>query len=255
MIAIVRQVSPTLANCELTFLSRQPIDIARAREQHESYTQWAAAQGAQVISLQVEPDLPDAVFVEDGAVVVDEVAVLVRMRSPTRQKEIGSIAAALSAYRPLKYLVPPATLDGGDVLRVGRTLYAGVSGRTNRQGISQLREILRPLGYEVREVDVTGCLHLKTGCSYLGRNTVLANPSWVDLSPFAGLEVIEVAATEPWAANCLTIGETMLLPRSFPQTRAILQDRGFRVQELDISELQKAEAGVTCLSIIFDDVV
>jgi dimethylargininase len=208
--------------------------------------------GVRIFSLPSEPEFPDAVFVEDPAVVVDEVAVIPPMGTEVRRQEVDSIATALSSFRPLKFLSYPARLEGGDVMRVGRTLYVGCSRRTNHAGMDQLAQILLPYGYQVCPVDVKGCLHLKTGCSYLGRNTLLVNPSWVDIAPIEGFDVINVPPTEAWAANTLAIEDVILLPTDFPQTRTLLDDRGFHVQTIDISEIMKAEAGLTCMSIIFD---
>jgi dimethylargininase len=249
--AITRGVSPCLGDCALSFLARQEIDITRAIRQHHDYERCLAQLGVRVISLPAEPDLPDATFVEDPAVVVDEVAIINLMGNRLRQKEADSLAAALSPLRPLRFLREPARLEGGDVLRIDRTLYVGASSRTNDAGIKQLGEILSPYGYQVRAVDVRGCLHLKTGCSYLGRDAILANRSWVDVARIEGCAVIDVPPAEPFAANTLLIGDTVLLPRGFPQTRALLEDRGFPVRTIDVSELMKAEAGLTCMSVLF----
>jgi dimethylargininase len=250
--AITRRVSPCLGECELSFVPRQHIDIATATHQHHAYEQRLASLGVRIIALAAEPELPDAVFVEDPAVVVDEVAVLTIMGTARRQPEVASVAAALSAFRPLEYLSEPARLEGGDVLRIERTLYVGASSRTNRAGIEQLAAGLSPYGYHVRAVDVKGCLHLKTGCSYLGRQTIVANRAWVDIMPIGGVEIIDTPAAEPWAANALVIGDVVLLPSSFPLTCTVLERRGFHVQTLEVSELMKAEAGLTCMSILFD---
>jgi dimethylargininase len=250
--ALTRGVSPCLGDCKLSFLPRQQIDIIKATQQHRAYEQRLAGLGVRILSLPVEPELPDAVFVEDPAVVVDEVAVLAVMGTEVRQREVESVATVLSPFRPLTFLSHPARLEGGDVMRVHRTLYVGISSRTNRAGIAQLGELLFPYDYQVRAMEVTRCLHLKTGCSYLGRNTILANRSWVDVTQVEGVDVIDVPPAEPWAANALAIGDVILLPSSFPQTRTLLEDRGFHVQSLDISELMKAEGGLTCMSIIFD---
>jgi dimethylargininase len=250
--AITRQVSPTINQCELSFHARQPIDVKRAIDQHRAYEQLLSELGVRVVPLAAEPDLPDAVFVEDPAVVVDEVAVITRMGAASRRREVKSLAEVLSLYRPLTFLSEPATLDGGDVMRVGRTLFVGASNRTNAAGVAQLRAALEPFGYEVQAVDVKRCLHLKSGCSYVGRNSILVNRTWVDVTPFAGLELIRVPASEPGAANALLIADVVIVPSAFPQTIAMLEARGFMVRAIDVSELQKAEGGVTCKSIIFN---
>lgn len=250
--AITRAVGQCLGDCELSFLSRQEIDVAKAAEQHAAYERRLAEMGVRVHALPAEADLPDCVFVEDPAVVVDELAVMTTMGIASRRGEVKSLARVLSGFRGLEFLRAPASLEGGDVMRVGRTLYAGLSRRTNEEGQRQLAEILSPYDYDVRPVRVTGCLHLKTGCSYLGRGVVLINSEWVDASQLKDFELLEVPSAEPWAANALVIGETVLLPEGFPQTQALIEGRGFRVETLDVSELMKAEAGLTCMSIIFN---
>jgi dimethylargininase len=250
--AIVRAVGPRLGDCQLTHLSRLPINIDKATEEHRAYRECLARLGLRVIELPAEPDLPDAVFVEDTAVVLDEVAVITNPGATSRQPETKSIADALSNYRPLKFIQPPATLEGGDVLRVERVLYLGLTSRTNRQGVDQLRKIVEPYGYCVKAVEVGECLHLKTACTFLGRGMLLANREWINVDAFSEYELIDTPSHEPWAANTLRIGETLLLPSCFPQTRALLEANGYAIRLVDISELQKAEAGLTCLSVIFD---
>lgn len=251
--AITRQVSPSINQCVLSFHERQPIDIKMAIDQHTAYEQLLSELGVRVVRLAVEPDLPDAVFVEDPAVVVDEVAVISRMGATTRRPEARSLGAALSPYRPLKFLSEPATLDGGDVMRVGRTLYVGVSARTNREGVEQLANLLRPYDYEVKPIEVRGCLHLKSACSYIGENTVLVNREWIDEERLKGFAVIDIPAEEQAAANALLLWDAVIVPASFPRTCARLEREGFHIRTIDVSELQKAESGVTCMSLIFDD--
>ncbi|MFY9556315.1 MAG: arginine deiminase family protein [Blastocatellia bacterium] len=253
LIAITRHVSPSINNCELSFHHREPIDVSKAIEQHSAYQDCLAELGARIVSLPAEPHLPDAVFVEDPAVVVDEVAVISIMGAASRRPEAKSIAAALSRYRPIEFLREPASLEGGDVMRAGRLIFVGLSQRTNREGISQLTGILSPHDYHVHPIEVKGCLHLKSACSHIGNNTVLVNRSWIDARPLNGFEIIDVPDEEPAAANALLINDVVILPQSFPQTRALLERRGFRVRTIDVSELQKAEAGVTCTSLIFED--
>ncbi len=230
-------------------MERRPIDLPKAIEQHSTYEAALESFGLRVISLPPEPDLPDAVFVEDPAVVFDEVAVLARPCLFSRQAETESLAAALSPFRPLRRIEAPAVLEGGDILQAGRTVFAGLSRRTSEQGIAQLRSILQPYGYTVRAVPVGGCLHLKTACCYLGNETVLINRAWADAETFAGLRVIDVA--EDWAANALAFGQTVLLAEGFPRTAERVAAAGWDVRTLDISEFQKAEAGLTCMSLIF----
>lgn len=251
-IAITREVSPSLNACELSFHGRQAIDVAKARAEHAAYRECLAELGARVIALPAEPALPDAVFVEDPVVVLDEVAIISNMGAATRRPEAASLAEALRPYRALEFLQPPGTLDGGDVMRIGRTLFVGASGRTNRAGIEQLRDLLEPRGYRVEAVAVTGCLHLKSACSYIESNTILLNRGWIDAERLAGFDLLDVADEEPAAANALCLNGRVILPTAFPRTRALLEGRGFAVRPVDVAELQKAEAGVTCCSVIFE---
>jgi dimethylargininase len=250
--AITRGVSPGIANCELTFVARQPIDLSRAREQHRAYEQLLEKLGARVLSLPAEPDLPDSMFVEDPAIVLDELAVILPLGTETRRAEAASLARAISKFRKLEYVEGPATLEGGDVLRIGRTLFVGLSSRSNSKGIRQLALVLAPHGYEVIPVPVTGCLHLKSAVTYLGCNTLLANRAWFDAKPFADYDWIDVAPEEPHSANALALRDTVIFPASFTLTHARLEARGFHVTPLDISELQKAESGLTCSSLLFE---
>ena len=251
--AITREVSASINDCELSFQARQPIDIAKAIAQHKAYQDCLAELGVRIVSLPAEPELPDAVFVEDPGVVVDEVAVISIVGAPSRRPETRSLANALSSYRPITFLREPATLDGGDVLRVGRRVFAGLSQRTNREAFSQLRDLLQAFDYDVQPVDVKGCLHLKSACSYVGNDTILINRALIDAEQFRGFELLDVPDEEPGAANALLIEDVVIIAASFPKTRALLEQRGVRVRTIDLSELQKAEAGVTCCSLIFND--
>lgn len=253
LVALTRQISPSFDDCELTYLSREKIDIAKAIEQQKAYEKCLSELGLRVVSLPPEPDLPDAVFVEDTAVVVDEVAVITRMGAVSRRPEVESIAAVLEKYRPLKFIDGGGTLEGGDVVRAGRTLFVGVSTRTNLEGINQLRNFLEPYDYEVIPVEVHGCLHLKTGCTYLGQNTVIINRLWVDAEPFKGFEMIIAPPHEQWASNVLVIGDDALAPACCPQTAVMVRSVGLKVHAIDASELEKAEGSMTCMSVVFKD--
>jgi dimethylargininase len=252
LMAITRPVSRSINNCALSFQARQAIDVAKATAQHKAYQDCLTALGVQVVSLAAEPDLPDAVFVEDPAVIVDEVAIISIVGAPSRRPEARSLAVALSRYRPIRQLVGPATLEGGDVIRVGRSVFVGLSQRTNREGFGQLRDILRAYDYQVQAVAVGGCLHLKSACSYIGNNSILINRSLVDPEQFRGFKLIDVADEEPAGANALLVKDVVIIPASFAKTRTLLERRGFCVRIIDLSELQKAEAGVTCTSLIFN---
>jgi dimethylargininase len=249
--ALTRAVSSSLTDCVLTHVPRTPIDLERARRQHHEYEQVLVRLGCRVQQLHEEPALPDAVFVEDVAVVLDEIGIMTHPGATTRRAEVESVAAALRHYRPLARLTGPGTLDGGDVLRIGATLYVGLGARTNAAGASQLADIVRDFGYAVCPVDVRGALHLKSAVTDVGEGLLLMNPAWLDIGPFAGFDRIDVAPGEPFAANALRIHDRVVYPAAFPRTRDRLVQRGVDVLEIDVSELAKAEGGLTCCSLLF----
>lgn len=226
--------------------------MEKAREQHHAYEKVLAALGAKVISLPPEAELPDSMFVEDPAIVLDELAVVFPLGTETRRREAKSLATAIAPFRRIEYVTLPGTVEGGDILRIGRKLFVGLTARTNENGTQQLRKIVAPFGYEVAGVPVTGCLHLKSAVTYLGDNTLLANRKWFDTGPLAGHEWIDVDPSEPHAGNALALNGSVVFPDSFPKTRARIEARGFKVLPLDIAELQKAESGLTCSSLIFE---
>jgi dimethylargininase len=250
--AITRAVSPAIVNCELSFISRQPINLQIAVAQHRAYEQLLEKLGARIVSLSAEPDLPDSMFVEDPAIVLDELAVIFPLGTESRCPEAASLAEAISKFRKLQRVTLPGTLEGGDILHIGRKLFVGVTKRSNAEGIRQLSGILSPHNYEVIVVPVTGCLHLKSAVTFLGRDTLLANRAWFDPFPFSGHDWVDVDPAEPHAANALALANTIIFPASFPRTRARIESAGFHVTPIDISELQKAESGLTCSSLIFE---
>lgn len=249
--ALVRQVSRSLADCELTHLPRRRIDPLLAAQQHQTYVDVLRATGINVTVLPEEPALPDAVFVEDLAVMLDELIVGCRPGCSSRQPEVGKIAPVLEAIGPVLRIEPPGTLDGGDVLAIDRTLFVGLSERTNREGARQLASIVTRHGYRVLPVPVRGCLHLKTAITLVAPCVVLANPQWVDLAPFADVEVLTVSAAEPWGANILGVNGVLFATASAARTTDLLRSRGLNVCPIEISEMQKAEAGLTCLSLLY----
>lgn len=249
--AITRAVGPEIERCALSFIVRDPIDPLLAAAQHDGYVSLLQRLGVRVVSLPPLPGAPDAPFVEDTAVVLPEVAVMTVPALPSRQVEVRSVAVALARYRPLEWLTGAVRLEGGDVLRVDRSIYVGRSRRTNGEGAAQLEAAVTRHGYTVVPVEVDRCLHLKTACTHVGRGSILANPAWVDISPFSGFDVIEADPAEPFGGNALLVGEMVIMPASAPRTAASLRDRGFTVMSVDISELEKAEAGLTCCSLLF----
>jgi dimethylargininase len=250
-LAVTRQVSPSIVDCELTYLTREPIDVARARRQHAQYEAALRDLGVAVLSLPEEPDLPDSVFVEDTALVLNECAIILRPGAASRRAESESIARILAPFRKLLHIQAPARVDGGDILRVRQHIYVGLTRRSDTNSIEQMQEMLVPFGYDVRPVQVTGCLHLKSAVTEAAQDVLLLNPNWVDRGAFEGVKIVEIDPSEPHAANVLRINETAIYDgAAFPRTRARLDLLGIRIVVLEADELAKAEGALTCCSLI-----
>jgi dimethylargininase len=242
MIAITRDVPSSIARGEVTFRERTAVDVDRARAQHEEYRRLLASLGCEVLSLPADDAYPDCVFVEDTAVVLDDLAVITRPGAPSRRGETPIIADALAPYRPLVFIEAPATLDGGDVLVLDERIFVGLSTRTNAAAVEQLRRLTRR---DVIAVDVQGALHLKSAITRVSRDALLVNRAWIDVAPFAGWTLID--AEEP---NALLAGEVVLYPSAYPATADALRARGIDVRTVDAGELAKVEGGVTCCSLL-----
>jgi dimethylargininase len=252
-IALTRPVSDSLAACELTYVKRAPIDVDLARRQHQAYEEALRQLGCLVVALPAAPELPDSVFVEDLALVLDEVGILTRPGAASRRPEAPAVEETLSRYRPILRIEPPGTLEGGDILRLGRTIFVGRSGRSNDQGIRQLTALVAGLGYVVRPVALRGCLHLKSAVTAITPDRVLLNPAWVAPESFEGWAWIAVAPGEEHAANALRIGDGLIYPASFPRTLEMLSRMAVSVLPVDVTEIQKAEGAVTCCSLVFEE--
>lgn len=253
--AWTRAISPRLVTeCELTHLPRDPIDLDGALAQHAAYEAALAAAGLDIVRLAALDDFPDGTFVEDAAVILGAHAVILNPGVASRQGETESVAAGL-APDLIVHRLGSGHVDGGDVLRIGKALYVGLSTRTDRAGVRALAEITAPLGYTVAPAQVTGCLHLKTAITYAGPDGAgtpifLHNPDFVSPALFDGAEPMAVVPGEAYAANILRVGATLIAPADSPRTAEALAARGFNVVTLDISELRKAEAALTCMSLV-----
>jgi dimethylargininase len=250
-IAVTREVSRQIGRCELSFQERLPIDLGLARAQHHLYEECLVELGCRLVRLAEEPDLPDSVFVEDTAIVLDELAIITRPGALSRRRETESIALALRPYRQPVFIKEPGVLDGGDVLQLGKKLFIGMSHRSNEPAIRQARESLRAFGYAVTGIQVKGCLHLKSAVTQVAEDTLLINRDWVDADAFGPMRLIDVHPAEAGAANALRVGEVVIFPAAYQRTRHCLTDRGIHVRTLDVSELAKAEGGLTCCSLVF----
>jgi dimethylargininase len=254
MIAFTRAVSSSIIRCELTHVARAPIDLELARRQHETYESALRAAGIEVSRLPVHDDHPDAVFVEDTAVVFDEIAVMTRPGAETRRGEVESVREALATHRTITTIEAPATLDGGDVLVLDRDVLVGLTPRSTILGVQRLRAILEPLGYTVRAVPVRGCLHLKSAVTRAGKKTLVVNPSWVDPAMMPGWDIVPVDPREPHAGNVLWLGGTTIVAGEFERTNlALARATDSQLVPVPASELAKAEGGVTCCSLVIRD--
>jgi dimethylargininase len=236
---------------ERTFVEELEVDYELALRQHAAYRAALRQCGVDVIVLDVNRTMPDCVFVEDTAIVLDELAVMMSPGAESRRGEPAGIEPVLRTFRDIRRVNRPATIDGGDVVAAGRTLYVGESPRTNAAGIVALRETIAPFGYSVTSVPVRGCLHLKTACSALPDGRFLVNADWIDVSPLPQTLLVSVPNDEPWAGDVLVIGNRIVLSSAFPNTARLLDGQGFEPVPVSVSEFAKVEGGVTCLSLVF----
>jgi len=253
LVAITREVSPAIGDCELTHLERSSIDVDVARAQHLAYTARLADLGCRVEQLPAEPNFPDSVFVEDVAVVLDEVAIITRPGAESRRGERSAIEQALVQYRPLDHIEPPGTVDGGDVLVVGRDIWIGLTSRSDHHATRQFRDAVADHGYRVHTAEVTGCLHLKSAVTAVDPDTLLVDPGWVDVGQFGDRRCLTIDPSEPGAANVVQVGGVVVAAAAYPRTAQRLVDAGYEVHTVDASELARAEGALTCCSLLFED--
>jgi dimethylargininase len=252
-LAITREVSPRFNDCEITHIDRTSIDVNVARSQHHGYVQAIKELGFAVLELPAEPGLPDSVFVEDTAVVLPEVALITKPGADSRKPETESITRALRPYRELVFIESPGSLDGGDVLVLGKKICVGLSTRSNMDAIEQMNHLLGQYGYKTQGLEMQACLHLKTAVTRVDNQSLLINREWVDVEDFEGFELIDVDKSEPFAANCLPLGDSLIFPVAFPKTAAKLTERGYKIKPVVVDELAKAEGAVTCCSLIVEN--
>lgn len=247
---LTRLPSLNMAKAELTHLERVPIDMVLAQEQHRAYRTALSATGAEIVALPALDSHPDCTFVEDVLISLPELSILTRPGAMSRQGEVKAIALALPVDRPVHQILAPGTVDGGDVLWIGQTLFVGLSKRTNKDGIAQLASALQPYGYRVEAVAVPRALHLKTAVTALAPDLLLLNPAWIDQNAFSGWQRIQVDPSEPFSGNSVSLGDKVFMQAAHQKTAANVRAQGFDVALIDISEFAKAEAGLTCLSVI-----
>jgi dimethylargininase len=250
-IAITRKPSPLLERGERTHIGRDAIDFDRALAEHDAYRAALGELGAEVIRLDDADEFADGVFVEDTALVLDEAAIMMRPGAESRRAEVRGIGMELEKYRQLFVLAAPSTIDGGDIVVVGKKILVGHSARTNAAGIASLAYSTQRFGYSVRGVRMDGCLHLKSGCTALPDGRVLINRSWINTADVADFDLVDVPGEEPWGGDVAFIGETVIAAAAYPRTIENLEGHGYAVKPVEVSEFAKAEGGVTCMSLIF----
>ena len=253
--AITRGVSRRIDACQLTHRSREPVNYEKACVQLEQYCELLSNWGVNLLPVAASDSHPDCCFVQDTAVVLDEVCVIASMGADTRLGEVSEVEKLVAPLRKIRHIFLPATLDGGDVVQFGKRLFVGLSTRTNARGIAALAEIVERFGYTVIPVVVTGGLHLTTGCGIVNDETVLLNPRWLDAFAFSGLRQLYVPEDEPWAANTIRVDNNVCLEAGAPQTVDLVQPYAGNIAMLDISEFRKAEGSLSCLSLIFKETV
>ncbi len=251
--ALIRPVSPNMAACELTHLERQPIDVELAVRQHAEYAKALTELGCELLWAEAAPELPDSVFVEDCAIVLDELAIITRPGAESRRAETAGVEEVLRKYRQLHHITEPGILDGGDVLVLGKEIFVGLSSRSNEQAVRQMQRILSPYGYSLRGVSVNGCLHLKSAITQVSEDTVLLNPAMIERQIFSHFKQIETHPEEPFAANALLVNDTLICSLEFPRTALLLAKVCLDILLVYNSEVVKAEGGVSCCSVIFNN--
>jgi dimethylargininase len=248
---VTHAVSPNIGRCELTFMEREQIDYELAVQQHEEYCRMLARRGVAVTTLYDNLPHADCCFVEDTAIVVDELAIIASMGAVSRRSETAAVASELAKYRELVCVSYPSMIEGGDVLQAGKNIFVGLSTRTNHRGIEEVIRILKTLDYRIVPVPVRGSLHLTTACSFIDDETVLINPRWADADSFRNFRILHTPEDEPWSANTFRIGETVCLEASFPKTIELVHEVHDDLEVVNISEFRKAEGGLSCLSLLF----
>ncbi len=246
--AIVRPVPDSYDRCVRTGSER--IDVAFARKQHRDYCEVLQSLGLKLIWVRGDNSLPDSCFVEDAAVIVGQKAVICNMKVKSRAREVVEVAKVLETLKDVFYIKPPATIDGGDVLKIEDRVFVGLTGRTNMHAVHQLKEIVDEDGFEVVPVKVRGVLHLKSACTYIGEDCVVVAEGCFELDVLREYSKIVVPQGEEYAADCLAVNGVVLMAKGHSKTRKLVENEGFAVNELDVSEFRKGDGALTCLSIV-----
>jgi dimethylargininase len=228
-----------------------PINVALAKQQHTAYRRALLELGLQVIYLDGDPEFPDCCFVEDPAVIVGEIAIICHMGAVSRRGEEAAVARLLQKHKQIHTIDAPGTLEGGDVLTIGKKVYVGLTSRTSREGFEQLKRIAAQQGFETIPVETQNLFHLKSDITCVGEDCVLMRPGRFEDGLFSGYRKIIVHEAEAYAANCLAVNGKVLVSEGYPRTREQIEESGFETIALDMSEFRKGDGSLTCLSKIF----
>ncbi|MFH0760851.1 MAG: arginine deiminase family protein [Bacteroidota bacterium] len=249
--AIVRDVPNSFQKCVTTFHNKRKINVALAKQQHQQYCETLSSLGLKLIRIEADDTLPDCCFTEDTVIVFDVFAVITIPGAPSRIPETIEIEKTLSRLKTIVHITKPGTIEGGDVLRIGKKIFIGNSGRTNEEGIRQVASVIKHKGYQVIPVKIRNALHLKSVCTYLGNGCIILAEGYLDEKIFSEYDKIIVPKGEEYCANCLVVNGSVLIPKGFPKTKKIIENNGFPIIEIEMSEIEKAEGALTCLSVIF----
>jgi dimethylargininase len=247
--AIVRTVPGSYDRCVTT--QAAGIDVALARRQHAAYCSALEQAGVKLVVLEADDRLPDCCFVEDTVIVVDELAIITRPGAPSRREEVKAVEKAISEFKNIRRILPPGTIDGGDVLQIGMRIFIGLSARTTPDAVEQVHGMVSPLGYEVIPVPVHDTLHLKSAVTALNDSCLVMAAGYFDERLFADFRQLTLPMEETYAANCLCVNDTVIIPSGFPVAKAMIEAEGFSLKELDNSEFRKGDGALTCLSVLF----
>ena len=226
-------------------------DYKKALQQHGSYCQALRKCGLKLIVLEADLRYPDGPFVEDTAIITEQCAIMTNLGATSRQGEEEKIKEILSEYRTIESIKPPGTVEGGDVLRVDNHFYIGLSQRTNQEGARQLSAMLSKYGFTSSNIPLKSVLHLKSGVNYIGHNNMVAINEFAQRDEFKKFNIIKVDEEESYVANCLLVIDFLLLPKGFPNTKEKIQALGYKILEIEMSEFQKMDGGLTCLSLLW----
>lgn len=248
--AIVRRPTHTFAQ-GITEANLGKPDYQVAIKQHDAYCEALIKCGLQLTVMEGDPTFPDSCFIEDTAVVTKDFGVIARPGNKKRLGEEVEVRKVLEPLMPLYSITDPGTLDGGDVMQADNHFFIGLSNRTNLTGSRQLKDFLSTHNYDVVVIPICNILHFKTGVNYLGENNLLIQEGICTMNELSKFNKIVIMQDELYAANCLRINDYVLIPKGFPKTKKSVENLGYKIIELELSEFQKMDGGLSCLSLRF----